>query len=100
MGWPKRTYSMPADTLARFEREVPRGKRATVLSELLANWLDARRRERLRRDIVQGCRDMSEIYLETEREFHPLEEEVQRALDSSAAKGRGRARSSRSGRRI
>jgi len=26
--------------------------------------------------------EMAELYLETEREWHPLEEEVQRALDA------------------
>jgi hypothetical protein len=33
--------------------------------------------EKLRRELIEGCREMAEILLETEREFHPLEEEVQ-----------------------
>ena len=100
MGMPKRTYSLPADTLARFEREVKRGKRASVVAQLLGSWLDERRRERLRLEIIEGCRDMADVYLETEREYHPLEEEVQHALDSGTAKGRGRARPARSRRGI
>ena len=100
MGMPKRTYSLPTQTLAEFEQEVGRGKRASVIADLLRNWLDQRRRERLRREIIEGCRDMAEVYLETEHEFHPLEEEVQRALDSAPQKGRHRTRAPRSRRRV
>jgi hypothetical protein len=35
-------------------------------------------REQLRKEIIEGCRDMADVYLEVEREYHPLEEEVQR----------------------
>ena len=30
----------------------------------------------LRQNIIEGCREMWDVYVETEREFHPLEEEV------------------------
>jgi len=33
---------------------------------------------RLREEIAEGCRDMCDVLLEIEREFHPLEEEVER----------------------
>ena len=33
--------------------------------------------DKFRREIIEGCREMAEIPLKTEREFHPLEEEVQ-----------------------
>jgi len=37
-------------------------------------------REQLRQDIIEGCREMAEVNLQIEREFHPLEEEVDRLL--------------------
>ena len=44
--------------------------------------------ESLRQNIIEGCREMWDIYVETEREFHPLEEEVAQAsqfrMNSSA----------------
>lgn len=92
MGTAKRTYSLPADVLTLFEREVQRGKRSSVIADLIRGWLDEGRRARMRLEIMEGCRDMSDVYLETEREFHPLEEEVRHALDSGTTKGRGRSR--------
>lgn len=35
--------------------------------------------ETLRQNIIEGCREMWDVYVETEREFHSLEEEVARA---------------------
>jgi predicted RNase H-like HicB family nuclease len=40
--------------------------------------LDRQRREQLRKEIIEGCRDMADVYLEVEREYHPLEEDVER----------------------
>lgn len=78
----KRTYSLPSDTLNRFERDVEPGRRSRVVDQLMREWLEERAREELRRDIIAGCEDMYEVYLEIEREYHPLEEEVARGLDS------------------
>lgn len=80
MGLLKRTYTLPADTLEQFEQVVAAGQRSAVIAELLREWLDRQRREQLRREIIEGCREMAEVYLETEREYHPLEEEVHRGL--------------------
>ena len=82
MGLLKRTYALPPETLEQFEQEVAPGKRSAVIADLLREWLDERRREQLRREIIEGCREMADIYLETEREYHPLEDEVHRALDA------------------
>lgn len=76
----KRTFSLPAETLGEFEREVPAGRRSRTLAELLHAWLEQQRAERLRRRIVEGCRDMADLYQEIEQEYHTLEEEVHRAL--------------------
>ena len=43
--------------------------------------LDNQKIESLRRAIIEGCRDTADVYLEIELEYHPLEEEVQHALD-------------------
>lgn len=95
----KRTYSLPAQTLEQFESAVPAAQRSTILAGLLRAWLDEQQREALEREIIEGCREMAEVYLQVEQEYHPLEEEVQRGLDSPAEARRHRARPSRSGRR-
>lgn len=100
MGTLKRTYALPAGTLEQFEKAVKPGKRSAVIAEAIQDWVDRRRRERLRREVVEGCREMAEVYLEIEREYHPLEEEVTRALDTRSQTRRDRARSSRSRGRV
>lgn len=77
----KRTYVLPPDLLEQFEREVERGRRSAVITELLRRWLDDRRRQRLRAQVIEGCREMADVMLEIEREFNPLDEEIDRALD-------------------
>jgi nitrate/TMAO reductase-like tetraheme cytochrome c subunit len=42
-------------------------------------WLDEQRREQLRREIIEGCHEMADVYLEIEQEYHPLEKEVAHA---------------------
>lgn len=78
----KRTYVLSQDTLSRFEEAVPSRQRSATIDGLLRAWLDNRHRERLRQEIIAGCEAMADIYLTTEREYHPLEEEVQRGLDA------------------
>jgi hypothetical protein len=92
----KRTYALPSDTLEHFEREIPAGKRSSVIGQLLREWLDNQERQRLREEVIEGCRKMAAVYLEVEREYHPLEEEVQRALDGQSPMRRRRPRPSRS----
>ena len=43
--------------------------------------LNAKQRLRLRRAVIEGCHDMAEVNIEIEREYHPLEEEVDRLLN-------------------
>jgi hypothetical protein len=92
----KRTYSLPSETIASFEAEVGHGRRSGVVAELIDTWLEERRRERLREEIVAGCREMGSEYLAVEQEYHPLEEEVERAAERRAATGRSREGTSRS----
>ena len=78
----KRTYSLPLTITRAFEVEVESGKRSSVIAELIQNWLEIKQREQLRQAIIEGCREMSDVYLEIEQEYHPLEEEVDHALDN------------------
>jgi Arc/MetJ-type ribon-helix-helix transcriptional regulator len=76
----KRTYTLPAETLGSFETQVEPGRRSHVVSELIREWLQAQEREKLRQAVIEGCIDMAEIDQEVEREWHPLAEEVARAV--------------------
>lgn len=74
----KRTYALPADVVSDFEEAVAPGKRSAMVSTLMAEWIAQQRRERLAREIVEGCREMAATYLVVEKEYHALEEEVER----------------------
>jgi hypothetical protein len=74
----KRSYALPADVLRDFEKAVPQGKRSGMIAEFMRYWLDTRRKARLRKEIVEGCREMAGEYKVIEADFHPLEEEVER----------------------
>ncbi len=74
----KRTYTIPPDIARQFDLVVPAGKRSSVVTRLLKEWLEWRRQEQLRKDIIAGCQDMNEEYLRIEEEFHPLEAELER----------------------
>lgn len=81
----KRTYALPADLLAQFECTVTTGRRSQAVTEAMRDWLETRRREQMRRDVIAGCQDMSDVYQEIAQEFHPLEEEVERRAAAAAA---------------
>lgn len=74
----KKTYALPSKTVEQFESAVKPGQRSALLARLLDEWIDRRRRAELARAVVEGCKEMAEVYLDVEREFHPLEEEVER----------------------
>lgn len=80
----KRTYALPEETVREFEEMVAPGKRSTVLNKVIKDWLDARKRMELRKQIDEGCREMWGVWLETEKEWHPLEEEVAGKHDEGA----------------
>jgi metal-responsive CopG/Arc/MetJ family transcriptional regulator len=76
----KRTYALPAETLRQFEEAVAPRQRSSTINTLLRTWLEQRQREQLRQEIIEGCAAMADVYLAIEREYHPLEEEVERAI--------------------
>lgn len=47
--------------------------------QTLEDWREKRRENALRQNIIEGCREIWDVYVDTEREFHPLEEEVAHA---------------------
>lgn len=77
----KRTYALPARTLKRFEKEIAPGKRSAKVAELIEGWIDERERDALRQNIIEGCREMWDVYLETAQEWEPLDQEADRVLD-------------------
>jgi hypothetical protein len=77
----KRTYALPTETLERFEKQIAPGKRSAKVAELIEGWMRERERELLRQNIVEGCREMWDVYLETAQEWEPLDSEVDRAID-------------------
>jgi hypothetical protein len=77
----KRTYSLPSDTIERFERRVGPGKRSAALKRIMEEWVSEQERAVLRSQVVEGCREMGDVYLSMERDFHALEEETDRELN-------------------
>jgi len=88
----KRTYALPQQTLEEFERTTVPGKRSALVAALLREWVERQQREQLRKEVIEGCREMADVYLEIEREYHPLEEEVERALNDQPQPRRRGAR--------
>jgi len=77
----KRTYALPAEMLKRFEREIAPGKRSAKIAELIENWVRERERKALRQDIIEGCREMGEIYLEVAKEWEAADDELWRTVE-------------------
>jgi metal-responsive CopG/Arc/MetJ family transcriptional regulator len=80
----KKTYSLPESLLQRFESVIPKNKRSQVMTKLLLEWMENQEQEKLRKQIIEGCQEMQEIYLDIEREYHPLEEEVERQASENS----------------
>ena len=96
----KRTYALPPEILVEFEQTVEPGRRSQVVADILNRWLEQRKQEKLRMEVIEGCQAMAEVYLELEQEYHTLEEEATRALYSNTKTRRNRSVSARSRRRI
>lgn len=74
----KKTYSLPKFLVHKFENIAQKRERSNVISMLIEKWIEEKEKEKLRRQIISGCKEMSSVYLEIEREYHPLEEEAER----------------------
>ena len=78
MSLAKRTYSLPPDVVERFETRVSAGERSPVLARLLSDWVEEQEREELRQQILEGCKEMAELYDEVDREWAAASDEVWR----------------------
>jgi hypothetical protein len=74
----KRTYSLPPDLVHQFEERLAPGERSRFLANLIEQWLAERQREELRRDLIEGCKEMGEVYEEVDREWNRAADEVWR----------------------
>jgi len=72
--------------------DAPSSK-ARILEKTLMKRAGLSNRKRLRQEIVGSCREMADVYLAVEREYHPREEEVHRALSASPKARRSQASS-------
>jgi metal-responsive CopG/Arc/MetJ family transcriptional regulator len=78
MSLAKRTYSLPPDLLERFEQVLAPGERSRFLAKLIGDWLAEREREALRRDLIEGCKEMAALYQEIDQEWNGASDEVWR----------------------
>jgi len=74
----KRTYSLPPELVKQFEEYLAPGERSRFLAKLIEQWLAERQRAELRRQVIEGCKDMSGLYEEIDREWNRASEEVWR----------------------
>jgi len=79
----KKTYSLPKFLVQKFESITQKRERSNVISRLIERWIEEKEKEKLRKQIISGCKEMASVYLEIEREYHPLEEEVERVFGES-----------------
>jgi len=77
----KRTYSLPPELVQKFEGRLVPGERSALLARLIGDWVAEREREELCRLVVEGCRDMAEVYLETDEEWRGVSDEVWRGSE-------------------
>jgi metal-responsive CopG/Arc/MetJ family transcriptional regulator len=74
----RRTYSLPPDLLKRFEGRLPSGERSRLIAKLIEEWLTEQERDELRKQVIEGCKEMSGLYLEIDREWNTAADEVWR----------------------
>ena len=74
----KRTYTLPLAVVARFEDRLAPGERSGFLAKLLEEWLAEQERDELRRKLVAGCQAMREDYLQVDKEWNAVSDEVWR----------------------
>ena len=77
----KRTYSLPAETMERFESQIAPGKRSAKVIELIEAWSIEQHRLSIRESVAAGCKDMWDDYLEIANVWEPLDREVDRIVE-------------------
>ena len=74
----KKTYYFSEPLIKKFEKMTRKRERSKIISQMIQEWISEREKQRLREEIIQGCHEMGDVYLEIEKEHHSLEEEVER----------------------
>lgn len=84
----KKTYNLPSDVMAEFEKRVPAGKRGAAMGEAVARWLEEKRLEEIRARIDESFEDEEnmKLYAQIEREWAPLSDEVWSQIDDDWSK--------------
>jgi len=77
----KRTYALPPEAVAKFESELAPGQRSAKIAELITSWIQEREREALRCAVIEGCRDMADVDLETVTEWEAADDELSRSIE-------------------
>ena len=74
----KRTYLLPDGTIERFEKKVPVRQRSATVAGLIEDWLTQSERAAIREKVMEGCKEMSDLYTEIARDWASLDEEIDR----------------------
>ena len=74
----KRTYSLPPDLLRKFEQLTPPGERSGFIARLIGERMAELERAELRRQIVEGCQEMSTLYSEIDAAWASASDEAWR----------------------
>ena len=77
----KRTYSLPPALLQRFEARLGSGERSEMIARLIGEWLDELDRAELREQVIAGCTDMAQVYLDMDKEWNGAADEAWRELE-------------------
>lgn len=77
----KRTYSLPPDLVQRLEERLAPGERSGFVAKLMEEWLAERDRDELRLQVIEGCKEMQEVYQEVDREWNGASEEAWRGAE-------------------
>ena len=54
------------------------GERSKVVAKLMEDWLAERERAELRRQVIEGCKEMAGVYLDVDKEWNSAADEVWR----------------------
>ena len=76
----KRTYSLPGETVERFEAHIAPGRRSALVAELMDSWIRERDRIALRSDVVEGCKAMAQLNQATVLEWEAADDALWRTI--------------------
>jgi metal-responsive CopG/Arc/MetJ family transcriptional regulator len=68
----RRTYTLEARLVKRFEELVPIGERSKTVAELLAERVEQIKNERLNMEIREGLAYMADVYVEIASEWRSV----------------------------